>query len=321
MAKPSQPPPTVVPEAATQAPLIFAAPKAENPMILFSGLHRAVRVFAAHARPWGEPVDVIREAVEHCNALCVEIDLHFRDDLIAIRPGDCHIQLTEAFESRAAARAKPVARSARTAHPAASATHQDEPECTARTTIVLSNGYRQSDNTEAAIAILLEVLAGHPLNRTFEMFGGFVERDARNLRGEWLEGLENAVSFFGNFLNLSHVFRIVSNDPAVVEHLAQAIASNRARADYLHQPPPYDSAKLVIERKHLSAGRSEIVLTYDGQRIGQFRDVINNADNAEFAGADDRYWHMFAKRQLERSHLEQFDRANRKFTQSTGDAR
>lgn len=320
MANPSQPPPTVTPEAATQAPLIFAAPKTENPMIIFSGLHRAVRVFAAHARPWGEPVDVIREAVEHCNALGIEIDLHFRDDLIAVRPGDCHIRLAEAFESRAAARAKPVTRSARTARPVASAMHLDEPEYAPRTTIVLSNGHRQSDNTEAAIAILLDVLSDYPLNRTFEMFGGFVERDARNLRGEWLEGLENAVSFFGNFLNLSHVFRIVSNDPVVVDRLAQAIAANRARPDYLRQPPPYDPAKLVIERKHIRRGHSEVVLTYGGQRIGQFPDAINNADSAGFAGADDRYWHMFAKRQLERSHLEKFDRTNRHFTQSTGDA-
>ena len=62
------------------------------------------------------------------------------------------------------------------------------------TTIVLSNGHLRTETIEAAIDALIEVLGDHPLNRLFEKYGEFVERDARNLRGEWLEGVENAVS-------------------------------------------------------------------------------------------------------------------------------
>lgn len=87
------------------------------------------------------------------------------------------------------------------------------------TTIVLSNGHLRTETADAAIDALIEILRDHPLNRLFEKYGDFVERDARNLRGEWLEGVENAVSFFGNFFDRSHIFSIVSNDPDHVDRL------------------------------------------------------------------------------------------------------
>ena len=58
------------------------------------------------------------------------------------------------------------------------------------TTIVLSNGHLRTETIEAAIDALIEMLNDHPLNRLFEKYGDFVERDARNLRGEWLELVE-----------------------------------------------------------------------------------------------------------------------------------
>lgn len=177
------------------------------------------------------------------------------------------------------------------------------------TTIVLSNGHLRTETIEAAIDALIEMLNDHPLNRLFEKYGDFVERDARNLRGEWLEGVENAVSFFGNFFDRSHVFSIVSNDPHHVERLCAAIAANRQRPDYLRQPPPYDPDKLVIERKRFSTTQGEVLLTYDGQRIEQYGDTIRLAGRGNYEGHDDHYWHDIAKRDLARRHVEDFDRS------------
>jgi hypothetical protein len=178
------------------------------------------------------------------------------------------------------------------------------------TTIVLSNGHFRADSTEAAIAKLIEVLGDHPLDRMFEMHGDFIERGARNLRGGWLEGVENAVSFFGNFFNLAHVFSIVSNDPDHVERLSRAIAANRERPDYLRQPPPYDPDRLVIERKRFSTTQGEALMTYDGRRIEQYGDTIRPDGRGGYEGHTDQYWHKIARRDLERRHIEEFDLAN-----------
>lgn len=176
------------------------------------------------------------------------------------------------------------------------------------TTIILSNGHHRADSTEAALDKLLDVLAHHPLDRLFELHGDFVERDARNLRGEWLEGVENAVCFFGNFSGLSHVFSIVSNDADIVDRLVTAIAQNRQRPDYLRQPPPYDRQKLVIDRKRFSTTQGEVLLTYDGERIEQYGDTIRLDGRGGYAGHDDHYWHQIARRDLARRHVEAFDR-------------
>ena len=177
------------------------------------------------------------------------------------------------------------------------------------TTIVLSNGHLRTETADAAIDALIEILRDHPLNRLFEKYGDFVERDARNLRGEWLEGVENAVSFFGNFFDRSHIFSIVSNDPDHVDRLCAAIAAKRQRADYLRQPPPYDSDKLVIERKRFSVTQGEVLLTYNGQRIEQYGDTIRLNGRGDYDGHDDHYWHGIAKRDLARRHVEAFDRS------------
>lgn len=179
------------------------------------------------------------------------------------------------------------------------------------TTIVLSNGHLRTETIEAAIDVLIEILRDHPLNRLFEKYGNFVERDARNLRGEWLEGVENAVSFFGNFFDRSHVFSIVSNDAHHVERLCAAIAANRQRADYLRQPPPYDPAKLVVERKRISATQMEVVLIYDGQRIEPNGGSNRPGRRGRHEERDAYYWHDWhgiARRELARRHVEAFDR-------------
>lgn len=175
------------------------------------------------------------------------------------------------------------------------------------TTIILSNGHFRADSPEAALEKLLEIVAAHPLDRRFERHGGFIEHDARNLRGEWLEGIENAVSFFGNFFNLAHVFSIVTNDSNVVARLSAAIFANKERADYLRQPPPYEPEKLVIERKRFSTTQGEVLLIYDGQPIAQYGDDFRMDGRGRWGGRDDSYWHRIARRDLERRHIEAFD--------------
>lgn len=177
------------------------------------------------------------------------------------------------------------------------------------TTVILLNGETCFDTTDAAIACLTDLLGHHPLNRGYELFSGFIEHDARDGSGRWRQGVENAVSFFGDFFDISHFFHLVTNDAAVVERLTGAIAANRQRPDYLRQPPPYLAAKLVITRRRFSTTQGEVLLIYDGQPIDQYGDDIRLNGQGAFEGHDDQYWHEVAQRVLERRHIEAFDRA------------
>jgi hypothetical protein len=174
-------------------------------------------------------------------------------------------------------------------------------------TIIRSVGAGKITDTKAAIDVLCDALATYPLDRTFEGYGDFITRDARNLRGDWLEGIERAVGFFGNFHGYSLVFNVTTDDAEIVERLSSAIEANKARPDYLRQPPPYNPGKLQIERIRFSTTQGEVLLTYDGQRIEQYGDKIE-LRGSEWRGLEDREWHNVARRVLAERHVAAFDR-------------
>ena len=84
------------------------------------------------------------------------------------------------------------------------------------TTIINSNGSKWAGQEPDTIETLLDVLAHHPLDNTFEPFF----EDGR---------------FFGNFRNLSHVFSIDTDDADVIAQLNSAIKS-AARIPSVHLP-------------------------------------------------------------------------------------
>lgn len=103
-------------------------------------------------------------------------------------------------------------------------------------TTIQSNGSKWAGEEPDSIEMLLDVLANHPLDRTFEdeRFGNFVIADPVNMRGENLLPA-GGVSFFGNFLTVSHVFSIDSTDADAIARLTIAIRANQRRPDYLAQ--------------------------------------------------------------------------------------
>lgn len=96
-------------------------------------------------------------------------------------------------------------------------------------TTIHSNGSKWAGQEPDSIETLLEVLKREPLDRSFEAYGNFAYAN---------ESLPGTTRFFGNFLHISHVFSIDSNDPAVVKPLRAAIRANKKREDYLSQPKP-----------------------------------------------------------------------------------
>lgn len=108
-------------------------------------------------------------------------------------------------------------------------------------TIIISNGSKWMGEEPDGIEELIEVLSKYPLDRTFEEYGCFFHRVNRE---DWVNPTEfadkwtGAMTFFGNFLTLSHVFDIYTFNQDLIERLIEAIENNRQRKDYLEQPVP-----------------------------------------------------------------------------------
>ena len=104
---------------------------------------------------------------------------------------------------------------------------------------ILSNGSRWAGEEPDSIENLLEVLREHPLDRSFEHYGNFV--DTSPLWGP--DGTSpnpypdnpGVVVYSGNFSNLSHGFNIHTDEPEVIALLTDAIRANQQRPDYLSQ--------------------------------------------------------------------------------------
>lgn len=79
---------------------------------------------------------------------------------------------------------------------------------------------------------ILRDLETYTLDPVFEMYGNFV-----NPAPVWLDEAQamkyaGCTSIFGNFLNYSHAFRLVTDDEALIARIAAAVEKNKARPEY-----------------------------------------------------------------------------------------
>jgi len=85
-------------------------------------------------------------------------------------------------------------------------------------------GSRFAGQPSRTIAELIDTLGTHPLDPRFEADGGdFINLSANTA----------AVRFHGNFLTLSYVFAIRTDDAEIIAQLTAAIRANQARPDYI----------------------------------------------------------------------------------------
>ncbi len=106
------------------------------------------------------------------------------------------------------------------------------------TTHIESNGSKWLGQAPDPISVLIEVLGKHPLDRSFEAYGNFIREP---------DTAHDATGFFGNFLTLSHVFNIRTDDTAVIDALTHAIRANQQRPDYLRQQTPEERKRAADE--------------------------------------------------------------------------
>lgn len=109
-------------------------------------------------------------------------------------------------------------------------------------TTINSNGSKWAGEKPDSIEKLIEVLSETPLDRRFEACGNFAYKGkCKHDR----EILGHQTRFFGNFLKLSHVFNIDTDNPIIIKKLRNTIRANKLRPDYLSQPKPEKATKAL----------------------------------------------------------------------------
>lgn len=104
-------------------------------------------------------------------------------------------------------------------------------------TQVHSNGSKWMGEALDTIEDLCKVLEVHTLNPLFEDYGNFASMET-----------EGVTHFFGNFFDVSHVFRIDTDDAPTVERLTALIRANQ-------QTPAYAAAKRDREQQKIDEAR------------------------------------------------------------------
>ena len=120
---------------------------------------------------------------------------------------------------------------------------------------ILSNGSKWTGEPPDPVDKLIEVLVKYPLDRTFELYGNFYINssidwvvDPKTGR-KYYDDFPNAVRFFGNFFNFSHVFDIVTDESDIITKLLAAIRTNQMREDYISQRDPQVVLNEIMEEK------------------------------------------------------------------------
>lgn len=157
-------------------------------------------------------------------------------------------------------------------------------------------------NREAASDIegLLWNLDRYTLDRTFEAFGNFIDHNPVTAAGARIYP-EGVVMFWGNFADVSCVFHVATDDPALIERLTAAIRANQARDAYLDQPPYFSGHKLQIVEHKFSETQGEVELIYDGRRLGQYGETYT-IQGGYWRGRGVRHWVDAARSILAREH-------------------
>ena len=103
---------------------------------------------------------------------------------------------------------------------------------------IRTNGSHFAGTPPSPLEALHTALADHTLDPTFERHGNFVEPEGA------------ATRFFGNFWDVSHVFQVATDEPAVIRDLTARIRANQAT-------PAYQRAKEALARYTADAPHRE----------------------------------------------------------------
>lgn len=93
------------------------------------------------------------------------------------------------------------------------------------------------------IEALVEVLKQYPLDPSFEKYGNFIDHNPQFIKPAAQAKYAGCTAFFGNFYTYSHVFRIYTDEPEVIEMLSTAIRANLSTKEYRQAREEYKQAE------------------------------------------------------------------------------
>lgn len=79
---------------------------------------------------------------------------------------------------------------------------------------------------------ILRDLESFTLDPVFELYGNFINPAPVWMSEVVAERYAGCTSIFGNFLTLSHAFRLVTDDPVLISRLSAAVERNKATKEY-----------------------------------------------------------------------------------------
>jgi hypothetical protein len=79
---------------------------------------------------------------------------------------------------------------------------------------------------------ILRDLENYTLDPVFEMYGNFIDPDPEWLDDEVAAKYAGCTSIFGNFLDYSHAFRMVTDDEALIARITASVVKNKRRPEY-----------------------------------------------------------------------------------------
>jgi hypothetical protein len=125
---------------------------------------------------------------------------------------------------------------------------------------ILSNGSKWFGELPDTLETLLDALSKYPLDPVFEDYGDFV-----NLNPEWLspevtEKYKGCALIAGNFMEISHVFRFVTDDIDLIEKFSNAINRNKQTTEYKQHKQYYEERKLKQEKARRLFDEGKITL-------------------------------------------------------------
>lgn len=100
---------------------------------------------------------------------------------------------------------------------------------------IIGNGSKWAGSQQDPIEVLYDVLAAHPLDSRLAPFvrpdlaDSYLDKEAGKR-----EAVPGAFWFTGNFVEISHGFRIRTDDPKVIDRLNRLIEANISSVEYEH---------------------------------------------------------------------------------------
>lgn len=97
---------------------------------------------------------------------------------------------------------------------------------------IISNGSKWYGEKPDTIEDLIQVLNTEILDPSFEDYGNFINLNPTWLKKDFAEKYKGCVKIFGNFMTVSHVFNIITDQSEIIQKLTEAINKNKGTEEY-----------------------------------------------------------------------------------------